>query len=414
MMGVPSEGCTLFALSKVFPSGFSLERFFKEAALLLYCSYRVVAGLWDARLIICSHLGLCLLEVNVEQAEKQKILKFTIKSTNKATLKEYDQKSALYQTMHANKSFNKNPANHRLYHALMEALIEDENAMDKGVSNTVQDHKRKHDNDEDDNDKDPLAGPNQGKKTKRKRTKESESSKKPSTTKETPKGKSPSKGSKTSKSASAKEPVEEPIAEVVMDDACDDVVHDDDQPQDAFEPKTAKTSNPEWFTQPPRPPTPDPEWNKQGDFVDLHLNDIKDMLLLAVQHKLFHLTDSDITFSEIEFKELYTPSHKPPGVIYKDLTKQKRVMRADEQYKFLNGTLKKVRDELHHRIRDFRLEYNTEMPRRKWTVIDRKRSELMVELIDKQMRERRIIWNLERLVGARELKMDYKLMTRTT
>ncbi|GKF63367.1 hypothetical protein Tco_0186815, partial [Tanacetum coccineum] len=86
-----------------------------------------------------------------------------------------------------------------------------------------------------------------------------------------------------------------------------------------------------------------------GDFVDLHLNDIEDMLLLAVQHKLFHLNDSDIidfivafcmftrsliikrrvkdlqlgvesyqkklnitapqkTFLEIEFTELYTPS----------------------------------------------------------------------------------------------------------
>ncbi|GJR17336.1 hypothetical protein Tco_0965863 [Tanacetum coccineum] len=33
---------------------------------------------------------------------------------------------------------------------------------------------------------------------------------------------------------------------------------------------------------------------KEVDFVDLHLNDIEDMLLLAVQHKLFHLTDSDI------------------------------------------------------------------------------------------------------------------------
>nr|GFB65112.1 hypothetical protein [Tanacetum cinerariifolium] len=33
---------------------------------------------------------------------------------------------------------------------------------------------------------------------------------------------------------------------------------------------------------------------KEGDFVDLHLNDIEDMLLLAVQHKIFHLTDSDI------------------------------------------------------------------------------------------------------------------------
>nr|GFB25424.1 hypothetical protein [Tanacetum cinerariifolium] len=110
---------------------------------------------------------------------------------------------------------------------------------------------------------------------------------------------------------------------------------------------------------------------KEGDFVDLHLNDIEDMLLLTVQHKLFHLNESDIvdfimalcmftrsliikcrvkdlqlgvesyqkklniiapqqTFPEIEFKELYTPSYKPPGVIYEDLTKQKRVMRADE------------------------------------------------------------------------------------
>ncbi|GJR74487.1 hypothetical protein Tco_0086852 [Tanacetum coccineum] len=110
---------------------------------------------------------------------------------------------------------------------------------------------------------------------------------------------------------------------------------------------------------------------KEGDFVDLHLNNIEDMLLLTVQHKLFHLDGSDIvdfivalrmftrsliikrrvkdlllgvesyqkklnitapqkTFPEIEFKELFTPSYKPPGVIYKDLNKQKRVMQADE------------------------------------------------------------------------------------
>ncbi|GKG29181.1 hypothetical protein Tco_0416546, partial [Tanacetum coccineum] len=63
----------------------------------------------------------------------------------KAALKEYDLKSALCQSMHANKSFNRNPANHRLYHALMEALIEDENPMDKGVTDTVKDYKKKHD-----------------------------------------------------------------------------------------------------------------------------------------------------------------------------------------------------------------------------------------------------------------------------
>ncbi|GJW22375.1 hypothetical protein Tco_0032997 [Tanacetum coccineum] len=178
-----------------------------------------------------------ILKIKKEQVEKQKMPKYTIKSTDKATLKEYDQKSALYQTIHENKSFNRNPANHRLYHDLIEALIEDEYVMDKGVADT-------------------------GKKTKRRRTKESKSSKKPSTTKETPKGKAPSKGSKTGKSASAKELVEEPIVEVVMDDADEEVVRNDDQPQDTSEPKTAKTPNPEWFKQPPRPLTPDPEWNK--------------------------------------------------------------------------------------------------------------------------------------------------------
>nr|GEW11953.1 putative reverse transcriptase domain-containing protein [Tanacetum cinerariifolium] len=193
---------------------------------------------------------------------------------------------------------------------------------------------------------------------------------------------------------------------------------------------------------------------KEGDFVDLRLHDIEDMLLLAVQHNLFHLNESDIvnfivalhmftrslvikkhvedlqlgvksyqkklnitapqkTFLKIEFKELYTPSYKPPGEINEDLNKQKRVMRADELYKFSDETLKKVRDELHHRVLDFHLGYNKEIEKRKWTGIDRKRSELMVKLIDKQLRERRIIQNLKRLVGAQELEMDYKLMTCT-
>nr|GEX78060.1 retrotransposon protein, putative, Ty1-copia subclass [Tanacetum cinerariifolium] len=93
--------------------------------------------------------------------------------------------------MHANKSFNRNPSNHRLYHALLKALIEDENIINKGFAHTVQDHKRKHDDDKDDDDEDPPAGPNHGK--------------------------APSKGSKTGKSAPAKEPVEEHIIEVVMD-----------------------------------------------------------------------------------------------------------------------------------------------------------------------------------------------------
>ncbi|GJW43244.1 hypothetical protein Tco_0072043 [Tanacetum coccineum] len=85
---------------------------------------------------------------------------FTIKSTDTEDLKEFDLKRALYQHMHANKSFNRNPANHRLYHALMEALIKDENAMDKGVVDTLEDHKIKHDGDDDDDEEGPSTGLN--------------------------------------------------------------------------------------------------------------------------------------------------------------------------------------------------------------------------------------------------------------
>ncbi|GKF03432.1 hypothetical protein Tco_0030355, partial [Tanacetum coccineum] len=138
-----------------------------------------------------------ILKIKKEQAEKQKMPKYTIKSTDKAALKN------------------------------------------------------------------PSVGPNQGKKTKRRRTKDSESSMKRSTTKETSKGKALSKSSKTSKSATTKEPVEEPIAEVIMDytvnTAGEDVVHDDDQPQDNSKLKKDKTLAQDWFKQPTRPPTPDPE-----------------------------------------------------------------------------------------------------------------------------------------------------------
>nr|GEU39219.1 hypothetical protein [Tanacetum cinerariifolium] len=41
---------------------------------------------------------------------------------------------------------------------------------------------------------------------------------------------------------------------------------------------------------------------KEGDFVDLHLNDIEDMMLLAIKHKLFHLTDSDIVDFIVAFR----------------------------------------------------------------------------------------------------------------
>ncbi|GJS66283.1 hypothetical protein Tco_0680847 [Tanacetum coccineum] len=375
-----------------------------------------------------------------------------------------------------------------------------------------------------------------GKKTKRRRTKESESSKKTSTTKETSKGNAPTKGSEFEKFVDAEESIAKPTKEVIMDASNDDVVNDAYQPQNDLAPKH------NWFTQPPRLPTLDPEWNKfdefmatpidfsnfamnrlkiekltkahlvgpvynllkgtcqssieleynmeecykalsdqldwnnlegdrcpfdlrkplplklnsflkhdvyshlkimsrksvkvnkfhgygyleeimvrradrqlykfkEGDFKSYHQKKIQDVQLgvESYQRKL-NITKPHKEFPGIFVKELYTPLFDPPGVVYEDFNKQKRVMWDDELYKFSDGTLKLVGDELHHRILNFRLGYNKEMSRRKWSAIDKRRSELMVELIDKKMRERWIIKNLERLVGAQELEMDYMLM----
>ncbi|GJS45542.1 hypothetical protein Tco_0595663 [Tanacetum coccineum] len=130
------------------------------------------------------------------------------------------------------------------------------------------------------------------------------------------------------------------------------------------------------------------------------------MLLLHVQHKLFNLDGDDIVdlaaalrmftrslvikkrvedvqlsvesyqkklnitkpqkdFLIISSKEPYTTSYDPKGVVYQNSSKRKRLMRADELYKFSDETLKFVRETLHDRLLNFKLGYNTYMPRRK-------------------------------------------------
>ncbi|GJU46768.1 hypothetical protein Tco_1204034 [Tanacetum coccineum] len=124
--------------------------------------------------------------------------------------------------------------------------------------------------------------------------------------------------------------------------------------------------------------------------------------------KKLNITKPQKDFPGISAKELYTPSFDPPGVVYEDLSNRKRLMRADELYKFSDRTLKKVT--FHHRLLNFRFRYNKDMPRRKYSDSNKIRSSIMVDLIDKQILERQILRNLERLVGARELEMDYMLM----
>ncbi|GJY07104.1 hypothetical protein Tco_0374158 [Tanacetum coccineum] len=144
----------------------------------------------------------------MEHARKQQVPKETITSSDTTALKEFDQKTTLFETMTKSKSFNKSLKQKALYHALMKSILEDEDAMDEGAKST-----------------------------------------------ESSKGTSKSHLKSTGKSAQAEETVFEAGDTQGPQNRGEDTGNTDEPPIVNVDPK-------DWFKKPERPPTPDPEWNK--------------------------------------------------------------------------------------------------------------------------------------------------------
>nr|GEU86980.1 UBN2 domain-containing protein [Tanacetum cinerariifolium] len=137
----------------------------------------------------------------MEHVRKQQVPKETIASSDTTALKEFDQKTTLFEIMTKSKSFNKSPKQRALYHALMESILEDKDAMDEGVADKLK--KRKQD--DADKDEGPSTRSDQGLK-RWKTSKDIKPSKKAKST-ESSKGTSKSQQKSTGKSAQAKETV---------------------------------------------------------------------------------------------------------------------------------------------------------------------------------------------------------------
>nr|GEX49528.1 hypothetical protein [Tanacetum cinerariifolium] len=346
---------------------------------------------------------------------------------------EYKQKDILFKMMMASKSYEKHLAHKKLYDALIHSLFMDEDDMDKAaaVADLSTKVKRKHD----DQDKEPTTGSDQRMEMKKAKGQE--------------------------KIINHQINILHPRNPLKL------------KPDDEAAPNTDDALKNNWFKQPSRPTTPDPEWNecqviddrlKQTWFNDmastqkypltfselmatpidffkfaknqLKLDKITKEVLVGptnpkgdkclfdlskplplkgrpvkilsvvrvkvhkqfsygyldeIVQKFFHL-DGDVIidlavtlrmftkriviqkrvkdvqlgvesylkklnipnpqkdFLTISAKEPYTSSLDLSGVIYEDSNNQKRLMRADDLYKFLDGTLKLVRDILHHRL----------------------------------------------------------------
>ncbi|GJZ92291.1 hypothetical protein Tco_0664356 [Tanacetum coccineum] len=89
----------------------------------------------------------------------------------------------------------------------------------------------------------------------------------------------------------------------------------------------------------------------KSDYKNLNKNDIEDMYLQIVNHKLgvesyqqkVNLTAPIITFPGIENYKVFSIVFEPMySIIYKNIKKEKRVMRHQEVYKFCDATLKRV------------------------------------------------------------------------
>ncbi|GJS51885.1 hypothetical protein Tco_0625247 [Tanacetum coccineum] len=130
---------------------------------------------------------------------------------------------------------------------------------------------------------------------------------------------------------------------------------------------------------------------KEGDFLDLHLNDIEDMMLLIAQNKLFNL-DYDVIVDFVIALKMFTR-----GLIVKNRVEDVQL----------------VRKILRERLLNFKFGYNKGMSLREWTKKDKRHTSIMVNKIDDLLLKRRIRRSLELLVGGRKTEMDKRLLQRT-
>ncbi|GJT10511.1 hypothetical protein Tco_0857553 [Tanacetum coccineum] len=176
---------------------------------------------------------------------------------------------------------------------------------------------------------------------------------------------------------------------------------------------------------------------KEGDFPQLRINDIEDMLILVVQNRLTNLSWDDVADFAIALRMFtrslviqkrvedlqlgvesyrkhinvtkpdtirpdlgkrnpYTPYKDPQGFIYVDDYKRNMLMRSDELYKFSDGTLTRLLSSLKDITKNIDMEY---LPKRRWSTLEKKRAHFMIKDINKLLKERRMMRSLEKFVG---------------
>ncbi|GJR22578.1 hypothetical protein Tco_0971105 [Tanacetum coccineum] len=121
--------------------------------------------------------------------------------------------------------------------------------------------------------------------------------------------------------------------------------------------------------------------------------------------KKINLTKLNTYHSDLKRMNPYTAYPDIQGIIYEDEMNRNRLMRTDELHKFSDGTLNHVRTTLNDIDRGIDIEY---FPKRKWSKQDKQRARVMIKAIDRKLRDRRSMRNLEKFVGGRPYEGDLR------
>nr|GEX30456.1 hypothetical protein [Tanacetum cinerariifolium] len=115
-----------------------------------------------------------------------------------------------------------------------------------------------------------------------------------------------------------------------------------------------------------------------------------------------------------EYKHDYTVIDSPRAVTFWDRYGVQMIMRFNEIHKFSDGTLQQIDEALDYRVKEFKINrMNPGLNTSFWTRKDVDRSKAFMFAIQKRLKTRRILRNLESFVSGRVEDGDYKLLKHT-
>nr|GEV23689.1 retrovirus-related Pol polyprotein from transposon TNT 1-94 [Tanacetum cinerariifolium] len=111
-----------------------------------------------------------------------------------------------------------------------------------------------------------------------------------------------------------------------------------------------------------------------------------------------------IVVTRLMIMKKYDYNHLEEIQIHREDQKLYKFREADQSHN------RQEADQSHNRQTGIRMEY---LPKRKWRGFDKQKAQVMIQDINKQLYERRLMWNLEKFVGGREYMNDLRVLERT-